>query len=64
MTKQERTFTPEFKPEAERVIMCSRVTELFTQSRSAVSSRSIMQMMKDGTVQLSATASAQRRPSA
>jgi putative transposase len=37
-------------PDAERVVLRSRVNELFTQSRSAAGSRSIMLMMKeDGT---------------
>ncbi|MBD1602563.1 IS3 family transposase, partial [Pseudomonas typographi] len=39
-------------PDAERVILRSRVSELFTQSRSAAGSRSIMLMMKEDGMQI------------
>ena len=39
-------------PDAERVLLRSRVNELFTQSRSAAGSRSIMLMMKEDGLQI------------
>jgi putative transposase len=39
-------------PNAERVVLRSRVNELFTQSRSAAGSRSIMLMMKEDGMQI------------
>ncbi|WP_338793193.1 IS3 family transposase [Pseudomonas sp. AE27] len=39
-------------PDAERVVLRSRVNELFTQSRSAAGSRSIMLMMKENGMQI------------
>jgi len=39
-------------PDAERVFLRSRVNELFTQSRSAAGSRSIMLMMKQDGMQI------------
>jgi putative transposase len=39
-------------PDAKRVVLRSRVSELFTQSRSAAGSRSIMLMMKEDGLQI------------